>query len=596
MPKYVGNRCIPMPMGNWDKNKEYGNLSVVLASNGDSYTSKKNVPKGIELSNTEYWAISSKFNAQLEVQKQRIDNIVALPDGSTTGDAELTDIRVGADGKTYPNAGDAVRGQVSSLKEDLGDYFYKGNIENEYNTINLNQNYTKGTPIEFTITHCNAAFISCAILGIKSDGTFDTIYTNYLGVNIPNYLVIYDNYASLRISMRVSDYSSGGTFTVFIAPFGVSDIGQRIAGNTKNIKWNLDITQTDFNSQYATKSYDVEQNTDYLIVIPSYTGNYFSKYAILGIKSDNTFDTLLSNQTELNKLFLINSKSYTQIRISMVSTVASRHCSFTSICTKATQNGLYGNLASLKSAIEQLSDYKQVVTINNGDDLYNIISSIGNDTHVIINAGEYDISSHIKNGENELFIKNGCWYEGVGDVTIKCNLDTLNTTPSVFRFERGSGKISGVNIECSNIRYCIHDDTGGTLLTPALHEIYNCKLTYNGNAVGWTPRAIGGGCGNNVTTIIKDCIVECAYSQRVIDYHSNYSVVSTPSTQKLAKGKLIIENCYSSTGDIYIHTTEGDNGQLKDDVILTNNCVKGNVQCDIISFNPKIWNNVNNYN
>lgn len=119
MPRYVGNRCIPMPMGNWDKNKEYENLSVVLASNGDSYTSKKNVPKGIELSNTEYWAISSRFNAQLEVQKKRIDNIVALPSGSTTGDAELTDIRVGADGKTYPNAGDAVRGQISSLKEDL---------------------------------------------------------------------------------------------------------------------------------------------------------------------------------------------------------------------------------------------------------------------------------------------------------------------------------------------------------------------------------------------------------------------------------------------------------------------------------------------
>lgn len=58
---------------------------------------------------------------EIDVERNRITNLATLTEGSTTGDAELIDIRVGADGTTYENAGSAVRGQITDLKTNLSD-------------------------------------------------------------------------------------------------------------------------------------------------------------------------------------------------------------------------------------------------------------------------------------------------------------------------------------------------------------------------------------------------------------------------------------------------------------------------------------------
>lgn len=71
---------------------------------------------------------------EINVERKRIDNLAKLQNGSTTGDAELIDIRVGADGEEYENAGDAVRGQVSKLNGHINACITKSN-ENLYNPL-----------------------------------------------------------------------------------------------------------------------------------------------------------------------------------------------------------------------------------------------------------------------------------------------------------------------------------------------------------------------------------------------------------------------------------------------------------------------------
>ena len=78
---------------------------------------------------------SKASKIEVEIERKRIDNLTKLGEGSTTGDAELIDARIGADGVVYDNLGTGLRKQFSVVNDNieniklLSEYIY---LENDY--------------------------------------------------------------------------------------------------------------------------------------------------------------------------------------------------------------------------------------------------------------------------------------------------------------------------------------------------------------------------------------------------------------------------------------------------------------------------------
>ena len=104
--------------------------------------------------------VESRISTAVNTLNSRIDNIATLPEGSTTGDAELREIRVGADGTVYETAAKAVQTQVSNLQDGIDEL--KGDlsdVEDKIAPIDFRQKSTGKAILDVDITGTMEAFM-----------------------------------------------------------------------------------------------------------------------------------------------------------------------------------------------------------------------------------------------------------------------------------------------------------------------------------------------------------------------------------------------------------------------------------------------------
>lgn len=149
----------------------------------------------------------------INTQKERIDAIASLPAGSTSGDAEIIDARIGSNGVNYDSLGDSIRSQISNIDNK----FFKKALSTDFEWGLYTLTPSNGTITSSTNRIAMTNFIYCLkgssitidegykfnICVLNKNATGSGNVLEYRLFNTTDYVTSYDGF--LRVGMAKSD-------------------------------------------------------------------------------------------------------------------------------------------------------------------------------------------------------------------------------------------------------------------------------------------------------------------------------------------------------------------------------------------------------
>lgn len=126
--QYVGARYVPIfgrsgeDSIEWDNSGAYEPLTIVY-HNGDTYTSRRYVPAGIDISDTGYWVITGRYNAQIEQYRQEVVTLGTIVDSNSEAIDDINNMLPSDSFSSDSTVKDYVDAKEAEIREGLDDTY-----------------------------------------------------------------------------------------------------------------------------------------------------------------------------------------------------------------------------------------------------------------------------------------------------------------------------------------------------------------------------------------------------------------------------------------------------------------------------------------